>query len=338
MCIEYNFGIMSFNLRFDNIDDYKKGVGWRDRYKIVIDIIRKRKPLIIGTQEGLLNQLEDICRETKYRMFGLSRDGTNMDEYCAILYDNSVLCMVDGGNVSLFETSHISNSKSWDSYCSRMFTWVVFLHYEIECVICIINTHLDHKSAIARYNSARMINKKVNILKKRYPYAVYFITGDFNSFREDLPYKILTTNMDDAWIETYERKNEHINYTYHMYDGEKVGIDGLRICGCRCPCLFSFIHRCFFKNRISYFLPYCKIDLYIRPHIDWILYKKYEMKYDKYDDDIKGWGEYKVQMNGYKKILDIKCLMFEIVIDSDKIYPSDHFPIYGKFVIKMNNK
>ena len=53
--------IMSFNLRFDNILDFKNR--WQNRKQHVVDIIEKYLPDIIGTQEGLSRQISFLSEK-----------------------------------------------------------------------------------------------------------------------------------------------------------------------------------------------------------------------------------------------------------------------------------
>ena len=50
--------IMTFNLRYANTEDGPRG--WIYRKDHVIDIINRYHPAIMGTQEGLADQLDDI--------------------------------------------------------------------------------------------------------------------------------------------------------------------------------------------------------------------------------------------------------------------------------------
>src|SRR6185436_13872945 len=78
--------VMTYNLRFDNPGD---GVNaWPKRKQKVFDLLTANNPDLIGVQEALHHQLEDIVTNLpQYAFSGVGRDdGQTKGEFSAILY------------------------------------------------------------------------------------------------------------------------------------------------------------------------------------------------------------------------------------------------------------
>src|ERR1700741_4505158 len=75
--------IGTFNLRYDNAAD--SGNLWKDRAPVVASLIRFHSFDILGTQEGLKNQLDDISNALpEYTRYGIGRDdGKDAGEHSA---------------------------------------------------------------------------------------------------------------------------------------------------------------------------------------------------------------------------------------------------------------
>ena len=331
--------IMTFNLRVDNQSDHKSHRGWEEREQLVVQLINQRKPSVIGTQEGLLHQLRSITDKTSYKLFGESRIGSDKDEYCAVLYDSCVWEVLEGGNFSLSTYTNYPGSHDW-SQCPRMATWVILSpNGKKTALIGIINTHLDHRSGTARQKSTILIRRKLLTLMDTYPDTYFFVTGDFNSFRGDTPYKTMSTVLVDAWTEARYRVNDHIRFTCHLFRGIPFGRDGIRLCGCACPCLLSCIYRWFMGSQEKYFWPCESKNPSLTHHIDWILFVNDSKKHE-WGPSIQDWSsprkrkyidEYNIANIGMKTIFCDSC---EVVTDHENdLYPSDHFPVLAQFYI-----
>src|ERR1700710_413889 len=78
-----NLIVGTYNLRYDNPRD--TGNLWVNRAPVVASLIRFHDFDILGTQEGLLNQLEDISKQLpEYQRYGIGRnDGKDAGEHSA---------------------------------------------------------------------------------------------------------------------------------------------------------------------------------------------------------------------------------------------------------------
>jgi len=212
---------MSFNLRYGTAKDGENS--WEYRKGIMIDMLKEYHPDIIGTQEGLKFQLEYITSEIpEYKFFGVSRRGTDEDEFSAIIYDTQKLNILDGGNFWISETPDVPGSQSWGSSLPRMVTWASFetkegskfYHY---------NTHFDHRSEEARSRGALLIWRKAKLHE-----SPVILTGDFNTTNGGAIWNFLTGKTEcegekadfiDAWDVASSRRSD-VKLTCHGFRGK----------------------------------------------------------------------------------------------------------------------
>ena len=180
--------VMTYNIRYDNPSD---GVNqWSSRKNKVYDLIRKYDPDILGVQEALANQVDDLLANLpQYVSVGVGRtDGKREGEFSAILYKKDKLSSQSSGTFWLSETPDVPGSKSWDAAITRIATWSRFKEKTSGKEFLSINTHFDHIGKTAREKSAEIIKTKANELAGKLPVV---ITGDFNCTRDEAPYKVM---------------------------------------------------------------------------------------------------------------------------------------------------
>jgi endonuclease/exonuclease/phosphatase family metal-dependent hydrolase len=140
---------MTYNLR----GPWDRGENaWENRREAVAQLIRQEAPDILGTQEGMIDQLQFLAESLPdYQWIGVGRgDGKEEDEFCAIFFRG--LELLHSGTFWLSETPHVPGSMSWDTACTRICTWAQFAGG-----LRVYNAHLDHISAKARLNGMRLI-------------------------------------------------------------------------------------------------------------------------------------------------------------------------------------
>jgi endonuclease/exonuclease/phosphatase family metal-dependent hydrolase len=185
--------IMTYNIRFDNPADSVNA--WPNRMDKVSALIHRHNPDIIGVQEALKHQLNDLVRMLpEYSYFGVGRDdGKEQGEYSAILYDHNRFSLLDSGTFWLSETPEIPGSKNWDAAITRVASWSHFLDKNSQAEFFVLNTHFDHIGKMARTRSAELIKAKLPDLAQGKP---ILITGDFNCTAEEEPYLVMTNNQE----------------------------------------------------------------------------------------------------------------------------------------------
>ena len=186
--------VMTYNIRYDNPGD---GVNqWSNRKDKVFDLIKKCDPDIIGVQEALHHQLEDIARSLRqYEYYGAGRDdGKQKGEYSAVFIRKSRFKIQEQNTFWLSKTPEVPGSKDWDAAITRVVTWARLEDKKSKTVFVMINTHFDHIGKESRRNSASLLKERTAPLGKSLP---VIITGDFNFTRDKPPYEVM---MDPSSI------------------------------------------------------------------------------------------------------------------------------------------
>ena len=82
----FEIDALSFNIRFDNPKDGENA--WPNRKEMVGQWVKSESPDVIGLQEALRHQIDDIKKvATAYSEYGVGRDdGKSRGEHCTILY------------------------------------------------------------------------------------------------------------------------------------------------------------------------------------------------------------------------------------------------------------
>lgn len=179
--------VMSFNLRYASEEGENR---WPDRRAAVAKTIRDEDPDIVGTQEGLFAQLEDLATELpEYRQVGLGRRGGSHDEACAIFFKTERFELLEFDHFWLSERPREIGSLAYDAKLPRMVTWVRLRERATTRSFFVVNTHFDHEHVLSRQRSAAQLLEFVTTLETKDPVIV---TGDFNAAAETSePWKTL---------------------------------------------------------------------------------------------------------------------------------------------------
>lgn len=117
----------TFNIRYDNPRD--SGNLWVNRSPIVSNLIRFHEFDVLGLQEALKNQLNDIAAALpEYALYGKGRDdGKEAGEHSAILYKKDRFTLLKSGDFWLSQTPD-TPGKGWDATCcNRICSWIYLL-------------------------------------------------------------------------------------------------------------------------------------------------------------------------------------------------------------------
>lgn len=178
--------VMTYNIRYDNPGDSINA--WPNRIEKVSSLIRKYDPDIIGVQEALHHQLEDLIRVLPdYSYTGVGRDdGKEKGEYSAILFRNSRFGLLAGKTIWLSQTGEVG-SIGWDAAITRIATWARFYDRETKEEFTFMNTHFDHVGKLARVASGVYLAGYVDSMfgGKSQP---FILSGDLNFERSDEGY------------------------------------------------------------------------------------------------------------------------------------------------------
>ena len=209
----------TYNIRYENQGDYKKGNGWKQRCPVVCAQINFQHPDVLGTQEVLAEQLDDMkARLTDYDYIGVGRDdGKRKGEHTVIFYDRKTIRLLQQGHFWLSETPD-KPGLGWDAACTRICTWGKFRSRKAGKTFYFFNLHLDHVGVVARRESARLVVRRIREIAKGKP---VILTGDFNVDQKDTIYSIFTTSglLNDSYGHSKQRFAE--NGTFNGFNPDR---------------------------------------------------------------------------------------------------------------------
>lgn len=171
MSVQTQLVFMSYNLRYATAADGANA--WPLRSGLVYDVINRRSPDVLGVQEALASQVDELLAHLKgYSFVGVGRDdGRRAGEFSAVFYKRDKFSVVDSGTYWMSDTPEIPGSKSWGNNVVRICTWVK-LRSRDGFEFTVSNVHLDHEPAPSRL-------KSVELVCSRFGDGV--LMGDFNA-------------------------------------------------------------------------------------------------------------------------------------------------------------
>lgn len=176
--------IGTYNLRLDKESDI--GNLWINRAPVIANLIRFHGFDILGTQEGLKNQLDDLSASLpEFDRYGIPRG--DLGGHSAIFFKKEKYKLLKGGDFWLSETPE-KPSIGWDACSFRLLTWVHLKDIKTGKTFYFFNTHLDSRGEVARQNSAKLILQKIHNITRGEP---VIFTGDLNGSMKSEPYLIV---------------------------------------------------------------------------------------------------------------------------------------------------
>lgn len=171
--------VMSFNIRYGTAPDGENR--WERRRELVVEVIRDFDPALVGLQEALRFQLDELRKALpNLREIGVGRkDGREAGEYAAILYDHRRLELLEQGTFWFSDTPSVPGSVSWGNRITRICTWGRFRDTRAGSALYVFNVHWDHESQPSRERSAELLVAR--IAGRRHPDDPVIVTGDFNA-------------------------------------------------------------------------------------------------------------------------------------------------------------
>lgn len=216
--------VMTFNVRYGTAPDGDNA--WSLRRPFVLRVIRDFDPAVLGVQEALRFQLDEIVGALEHtREIGVGRDdGREAGEYSAILYDTLRLRLLDHGTFWLSDTPDVPGSMTWGNHYPRLVTWAHLRDEPATMSFYVLNTHWDHESQNARERSARQIMDWLASHAAREP---VLLMGDFNAGEDDPAFRALLESADSGvrLFDTYRviHPDARDVGTYHAFTGDRSG-------------------------------------------------------------------------------------------------------------------
>ena len=192
--------VMTYNLKFAS-PTFKPA--WAVRRDWQVDLIKKYGPDIIGTQEGLKEQIDFLMDNLPdYVVIGEGRKGGDDDEHMAIFFKRDRFRLREMGTFQLSETPEVLGSGP--SVNPRIVTWARLAiinrpaqgqssphpmdyrdHWENTQEFYVFNTHFFTRNRdLAKLNSAKLIMKRINAFNRFGEWTKdrpVFLMGDFNA-------------------------------------------------------------------------------------------------------------------------------------------------------------
>jgi endonuclease/exonuclease/phosphatase family metal-dependent hydrolase len=215
---------MSFNIRYGTAKDGANA--WPNRRDLAIGVIGDFNPTVLGVQEALRFQLDEIRQELPWLgEAGVGReDGKEAGEYSAILYDSRRLTLLDHGTFWLSETPDVPGSKSWGNNITRIATWARLCDSVTRRDFVVLNTHWDHESQHTREQSGLQI---VRWLASHAADKPLLVMGDFNAGARNPAFRTLVTAADRGihLRDSYRAVPPDAGTagTYHAFTGRRDG-------------------------------------------------------------------------------------------------------------------
>lgn len=195
--------LMTFNIRYATSRDSENA--WDRRRDLLAEVIRDADPDVVGLQEALASQLDDLARLLpQYARIGVGRDdGEAAGEHSAILYRRGRFEVAgDGaeqGTFWLSDTPEVPGSRSWGNTIPRICTWARFIDRDAppdSPGFYIFNTHLDHRSQPSRERAAELIAARIHA--REHQDAPAILMGDLNAGEDNRVLRYLRGEIERA--------------------------------------------------------------------------------------------------------------------------------------------
>jgi len=171
--------VATFNIRYGTARDGDNA--WERRRTLCIGVIRTLDADVLGLQEALAFQLDEIRAQLPgYALVGIGRDdGRRGGEHAAILVRSARFAVDRSATVWLSDTPNVPGSRSWGNAITRVCTWVRLIDLKTSSAIWVYNVHLDHQSQESRRRSVEYIAEL--IAQRPFADEPVIVMGDFNA-------------------------------------------------------------------------------------------------------------------------------------------------------------
>lgn len=186
---------ISYNIRYDGHSDLAPD--WSQRKAPIVEQLQSARPTIIGFQEVLKNQLDDLSSALpSFGVIGVGRDdGIAAGEFAPIFFDTTRYQLLQSGTFWLSPSPDIP-SKGWDAALNRICSYALLQSKYDGKNIWVLNTHFDHIGEAARLHSAQLLVEKFAEFTQIVN-APMLLLGDFNAEPNSPVYLLLKASFQD---------------------------------------------------------------------------------------------------------------------------------------------
>ncbi len=214
---------LSFNIRYGTANDGEHL--WPHRRAHVIATIRDHAPHLLGVQEALRFQLDEIAAALPvYRELGVGRDdGVTKGEYSAILVDTTRFAVITHGTFWYSDTPDVPGSMHWGNRITRVASWARLVDRATGDTVRLYNTHWDHESQSSRERSAALLLDR--IASDASPDDAILVMGDFNADEANPAFVALLTDQRTPLRETFRviHPDAMVAGTFNGFRGDSTG-------------------------------------------------------------------------------------------------------------------
>jgi endonuclease/exonuclease/phosphatase family metal-dependent hydrolase len=213
--------VMTFNIRYGTAKDGENE--WSARRDMLFQVIRDAKPDLLGLQEALDFQIDEILAAVSgYAVVGVGRDdGGEKGEYSAILFRTERFHVAEAGTFWFSDTPSVPGSKSWGNQITRISSWARFIDRDGRGFYH-FNLHLDHQSQPSRERSTVLLRGRIDTRAVPDPVIV---TGDFNVGENNPALSTLTGGSSAPFVDTFRVLHPDVK-DVGTFSGFKVGSIG----------------------------------------------------------------------------------------------------------------
>lgn len=189
-----SFMAATYNLRLNTPDDGPDA--WPHRREAVKALLLRHQVDLLGTQEALIDQVEDLAAMPGLARVGVGRDdGQRAGEHSAIFFRTARFDLLGQGDFWLSETPE-RPGKGWDARCcNRIASWARLRDRVTQRTFHVFSVHFDHEGVVARRESARLMLRRMAQIAGSDP---VLCLGDFNATPDAEPIRIMTAALRDA--------------------------------------------------------------------------------------------------------------------------------------------
>lgn len=170
---------LTFNIRYGTAADGPNH--WTHRRDMVFDVLRTGGWDVVGLQEALKFQLDEIAAAAPgLAQVGVGRDdGLARGEFCPILYRADRFILAASGTFWLSDSPERPGSASWGNRITRICTWARLVDRQSARAFTVWNLHLDHQSQPSRERAVELLAAR--LADRPFPGEPAIVLGDFNA-------------------------------------------------------------------------------------------------------------------------------------------------------------
>ena len=214
--------LMSFNIRYANNGD-RGPKSWASRRDTAAAIIRDFRPDVVGLQEALRPQLDDLAsRLPDFKEIGVGRDdGRTAGEYSALLVRREAFEVTSSGTFWLSDSPAEPGSMTWGNRIPRICTWSDCRRRGDGLAFSVFNAHFDHQSQPSREKSAAAVVSRLRAHPAGRP---CFFMGDLNATADNPAIATLkAAGLADTWRLLHPDTRAQDAGTFHDFTGRPSG-------------------------------------------------------------------------------------------------------------------